>query len=101
VAAPAALLLAATAAILLVRDALYAGDEPRAPAGALRTTAPTSTRALPTTTRPQPARYHVVEPGDTLVVIGERYDTTIGELVRLNPDVDPTNLVVGRRIRVG
>ncbi len=103
VAAPAALLLAATVAILLVRDGLHADDEPEPPAAVRTTTAATTTttRTAATTTRPQPAaRYHVIEPGDTLLVISERFDTTVTALLRLNPGVDPTNLVVGRRIRV-
>jgi LysM repeat protein len=80
--------------------------------GALPTTRPTTSSptttklvlttptATTTTTTAQEAEYHVVESGDTLGSIAEKYDTTVEELVRLNPGVDPTALRVGDRIRV-
>ena len=42
----------------------------------------------------------MIQSGDTLGSIAVKYDTTVEELVRLNPDVDPTALRVGQRIRV-
>jgi LysM repeat protein len=109
---PAAFLAAVTIAVLLVRAGLGGGDGSTTTVGALpttrtTTTSPTTTRlvlttptATTTTTTAQEAEYHVVESGDTLGSIAERYDTTIEELVRLNPGVDPTALRVGDRIRV-
>ena len=45
-------------------------------------------------------RYHVVRPGDTLFKIAQMYGTTVEELRRLNPGVDPNNLQVGRKLKV-
>jgi LysM repeat protein len=110
--APAAFLAAVTIAVLLVKAGLSGGDGSTTTVGALPTTrpttsSPTTTRlvlttptATTTTTTAQEGEYHVVESGDTLGSIAEKYDTTVEELVRLNPGVDPTALRVGDRIRV-
>jgi LysM repeat protein len=58
------------------------------------------TASTPTTTTDAAGEYYVIESGDTLGSIAVKYDTTVEELVRLNPDVDPTALRVGERIRV-
>jgi LysM repeat protein len=109
---PAAFLAAVTIAVLLVRAGLSGGDGSTTTVGALPTTrpttsSPTTTRlvlttptATTTTTTAQEGEYYVVESGDTLGSIAERYDTTVDELVRLNPGVDPVALRVGDRIRV-
>jgi LysM repeat protein len=106
VAAPAAFLVAATVAILLVRSALDAGDAP-APITATTTTAPgvrearrpATTRAAPTGTAAA-AEYYVIERGDTLASVADQYGTTVEQLLVLNPDVDPVSLTIGQRIRV-
>lgn len=104
-AAPAALLLGATVLILLVRSAL--DDEPAdtttptatAPAAPATTgTSPTTT--APTTTAAAPEAFYTIESGDTLESIAGAYGTTVEELLRLNPGIDPTNLTVGQRIQV-
>ena len=58
---------------------------------------PTSTAATTTTG----GQYYTVASGDTLGGIAGKYGTTVDELVRLNPGVDPTALHVGQKIRVG
>lgn len=110
VAAPAAFLLAATVAVVLVRSALEA-DEPVPAARTTGTSAPATTRpattvtltattgSAPTTTGPL-AEFYVIESGDTLATIAETYGTSVEELLELNPGVDPTTLSVGQRIRV-
>jgi LysM repeat protein len=110
--APAAFLAAVTIAVLLVKAGLSGGDGSTTTVGASPTTRPTTSSptttklvlttptATTTTTTAQEAEYHVVESGDTLGSIAEKYDTTVEELVRLNPGVDPTALRVGDRIRV-
>ena len=42
----------------------------------------------------------MIEAGDTLAVIADRYETTVEELLVLNPDIDPVSLTIGQRIRV-
>jgi LysM repeat protein len=110
--APAAFLVAVTVAVLLVKAGLSGGDgstttvvsATTGPTTTGRTTtrlvltSPTGTTT--TTTTAQEGEYYVIETGDTLGTIAEKYDTTVEELVRLNPGVDPTALRVGDRIRV-
>jgi LysM repeat protein len=101
--APAAFLAAATVAVLLVRSGLSNGDESAPPAAT--TTVATSTAEPPATTGGTTAsvagsEFYEIEPGDTLAVIADRHDTTVEQLLVLNPDLDPVALTVGERIRV-
>jgi LysM repeat protein len=109
--APAAFLAAATIAVILIKAGLSdgSGAEPTtvgALPNAAATTAPRVTSQLvltestPTTTTTPEGQYYVIQGGDTLGSIALKYDTTVEDLVRLNPDVDPTALHVGQRIRV-
>jgi LysM repeat protein len=101
-AAPAAFLLGATVLVLLVRSAL--DDDPAATTTPATTaTAPTTatgTAATTTTTAAEPEAFYTIESGDTLESIAAAYGTTVEELLRLNPGIDPTSLTVGQRIRV-
>ena len=105
-AAPAAFLAAATIAILLVRSGLENGETTPSPATtaatttAPRTTGPGTTATTTTTTSQAGAEFYEIQPGDTLAVIAEEHDTTVEQLLVLNPDVDPVALTVGQRIRV-
>jgi LysM repeat protein len=100
--APAAFLLAATVAVLLVRSGLSNGDasEPRTPTVATTTVERSPTTTAETTTEPKDAEFYEIQAGDTLAVIADRYDTTVEQLLILNPDIDPVALTVGDRIRV-
>jgi N-acetylmuramoyl-L-alanine amidase len=101
-AAPAAFLAAATVAILLVRSGLENGDT-TVPARTAAVTTSGSTTTAPatgTTTSAAGAEFYVIQAGDTLAVIADQHDTTVEQLLVLNPDVDPVALTVGQRIRV-
>jgi N-acetylmuramoyl-L-alanine amidase len=103
-AAPLAFLAAATVAILLIRSGLENGDTttPRTTTAAT-TTATGTTKAGTTgrtTTNQAGAEFYVIRAGDTLAVIADAHDTTVEQLLVLNPDVDPVALTVGQRIRV-
>jgi LysM repeat protein len=88
--APIAFLAAATAAALLVRAGLKAGnDRPAAPSQTVTERAPSGKKA-----------FYRVRPGDTLGVVAERYKTTVDDLIALNPQVDPNALHIGERIRI-
>src|SRR5215218_1614109 len=109
-AAPAAFLAAATIAVLLIKAGLNNDSEPAAvtttATTAATTTQPTTTLVLTGTagssdTQPPGAQYYMIESGDTLGAIAEKYDTTVEALLALNPDVDPNALHPGDRIRVG
>ena len=105
-AAPAAFLVAATIAILIVRSGLDNGSASTPPVTATTTTAPqttgssTTTTAATTTTDTAGAEFYVIRAGDTLAVIADEHDTTVEQLLVLNPDVDPVAMTVGQRIRV-
>jgi LysM repeat protein len=103
-AAPAAFLLAATIAILLIRSVL-SDDGPAGSGAAPATTSSPATKPKPTTIRaattPQAAHEaYAIRAGDTLGIVADRYDTTVEALVELNPGIDPTGLQVGQEIRV-
>ena len=109
--APAAFLAAATVAVLLVKAGLNDSDgEPTTTATPTTAThtapaAPTTTIVLTdsatVTTTPANAQYYVIQAGDTLGAIAARYNTTVDELMTLNPGLDPNALHPGDRIRVG
>ena len=102
-AAPAAFLAAATVAILLVRSGLENGDATTPPATTAVTTAPATTGPRTTggtTTDAAGVEFYVIQAGDTLAVIADEHDTTVEQLLVLNPEVDPVALTVGQRIRV-
>ena len=101
-AAPVAFLAAATVAILLVRAGLDNGDAtpPAATTSATTTAATTEPGTTGTTTNAAGAEFYVIQAGDTLAVIADEHDTTVEQLLVLNPDVDPVALTVGQRIRV-
>lgn len=82
--APAALLLAVTIAVLLVRAGLQDGE----PAG-----------DRPGITAVEP-RFHVVTAGETLASIASRYGVDVDQIRDLNPGIDPVSLAVGSRVRV-
>jgi LysM repeat protein len=108
--APAAFLAAATIAIILIKAGLRDESEAQPttvgaiPTAATTTAARTTTRLVltgsTTTTTATEGEYYVIQSGDTLGSIAVKYDTTVEDLVRLNPDVDPTSLHIGQRIRV-
>jgi LysM repeat protein len=112
--APAAFLAAVTIAVILIKAGLNSGSGSTMTVGLPPTTAATTTR--PTTTKlvlttPQSttatttetttpgAEYYVVQSGDTLGSIAQKYSATVDELMTLNPGIDPTALRIGQRIR--
>lgn len=102
-AAPAAFLVAATIAVLLVRSAL--SDEqvtPQRPSTTAATTqGTTTTGAAPgTTTGAAGRKFYEIQAGDTLETIAADNSTTVEQLLVLNPDIDPVALSIGQRIRV-
>ena len=103
-AAPAAFLVAATVAILIVRSGLENGSTSTTPATTVAaTTAPQTTApgtTATTSTNAAGAEFYEIESGDTLAVIADAHDTTVEQLLVLNPELDPVALTVGERIRV-
>ena len=102
-AAPAAFLLAATVAIVLVRSGMDAGDD----AGTRTASVPTLTRkhVATTTTKRHTTTvssqaFWVVQAGDTFGVISTKTGVPVATIERLNPNVSSTSLFIGEKIRL-
>jgi LysM repeat protein len=103
-AAPAAFLLAVTVAVFFVRAALRP-DRAQQPGGssASTTQAPhtVSTTTVGTTAAKAAARrFWTVRAGDTFSVIAARTGVSVAVLESLNPNVSPTTLFIGEKIRI-
>jgi LysM repeat protein len=113
--APAAFLAAVTIAVILIKAGLNGGSGSTTTVGlgpttAARTTTQTTTRLVLTTpqsstattteTTTPGAQYYVVQSGDTLGSIAQKYGATVDALTTLNPGIDSTALRIGQRIRV-
>jgi LysM repeat protein len=110
-AAPAAFLLAATIAVLLIRSGLEAGgtssttrfEIPTTPIKRVATTTTkkqTKTSTVKTTTSATSSRFWIVKAGDTFGVISSKSGVPVAELQRLNPNASSTSLFIGERIRL-
>jgi LysM repeat protein len=122
--APAAFLAAVTIVVILIKSGLNGGSGSTATLGLLPTTTHTATTAVTTTnklvltapltstattatattattaTTTPGAQYYVVQSGDTLGSIAQKYNSTVADLMTLNPGIDPTALHIGQKIRV-
>ena len=126
--APAAFLAAVTIAVVLIKAGLSGSSDTSPTVGALPTSSSTTSRTLPTTTKlvlttpgqtaststtasttsattttgttVAGAQYYLVQSGDTLGSVAQKYSTTVDQLLTLNPGIDPTTLRIGQRIRV-
>ena len=62
---------------------------------------PTSTKSsTSTTTTTTTTQYHTVVEGDTFGSLAKKYNTTSDAIQKLNPDVEPTKIRIGQKIRV-
>ena len=96
--APAAFLAAVTIAVLLVRAGLDTGSSTSTTTATTARPASTSTT---TSTTPAPSRrYYRLRQGETISDVAIRFDTTVDQLLVLNPGIEPNALRVGQRIRV-
>ena len=97
-AAPVAFLAAVTIAVLLVRSGLNASSSP-SESTTVVTTATTPTTTTTPTRRPRP-KYYRLQAGETISDVALRFDTTVEEVLKLNPKIEPNQLRIGQRIRV-
>ena len=99
--APLAFFAAATILILVVNNSLSRDEQgpsaanPPPPAATGATTARTTTKG-----GAQRRRFYRIREGDTLEVIAQRFDTTVDDLLRLNPGIDANALTPGQRVRI-
>ena len=96
-AAPAASLLAVTAAVLAIHYGLQHQTHPTPPPTTVARTAPRHAHVKRTAAF---TPVYIVQRGDSFSVIAAKTHTSIAALERLNPQVSPTGLRVGQRIRV-
>ena len=96
--APVAFLAAVTIAVLLVRSGLQTKDSPSTTS--IATTTQTTSTPTGTGRRPSSGSSSTGCPGETLSDVAIRFNTTVEQLLALNPGIEPTNLNVGQRIRV-
>lgn len=96
-AAPAAFFACAIVLIVLVQRGLDGGSS-----AGVNTTPSVSTPTATGGTTTETKRRHIyrVRQGDTLESIAAKFETTVDDLLQLNPDVDPLALSPGQRIRV-
>jgi LysM repeat protein len=94
--APAAFLLAVTIAVLLVRSGLQSDPAPAGTVATQTVATPPATTAVPVKRR----RFYRLKAGETLSDVAITFDTTVEQLLALNPGIEPTNLIVGQRVRV-
>jgi Tfp pilus assembly protein FimV len=100
--APLAFFAAATLLVVLVNSAMDAANNGEADA-----TPPAAPTANPSTTDTRPGRvprsqrrFYRIKAGDTLDQIAGRFDTTVDDLLRINPGIDAQALTPGQRIRI-
>jgi LysM repeat protein len=101
--APLAFFLAALILILLVNDAIESRSDSASSAATGDTTSvSTAPTATGTTTTPGPTRrtFYRIKPGDTLETVAAKKNTSVDDLIQLNPNIDPNNLQPGQRIRI-
>ena len=102
--APAAFLLAATIAILLIRSGLQAGSPTSTTTSGVvtqpqKTVASHTTTRGTTTTKSRP-RFWTVQAGDTFGVISSKSGVPVATIQRLNPNVKSTSLFIGQKLRL-
>ena len=102
--APAAFLLAATIAIVLIRAGLEAGGSGRtvttASAPAPRKHVIATTTGATTTSAVATKRFWIVQAGDTFGVISSKSGVPVATIEQLNPNVHSTSLFIGEKIRL-
>lgn len=98
-AAPVAFFCAAIVLVLLVQSAISsnASEEAKTPTVTVQTTTGSGTT---TSGKPKKKRFYRVRSGDTLESIAAKFDTTVDDLLRINPGIDPLALSPRQRIRV-
>jgi len=95
--APLAFFAAATILIVLIQRGLDGGSTDTATTATPTITSPPPTGSTTTSTK---KRFYRVKRGDTLESIAAKFNTTVDDLLTLNPDVDPLALSPRQRIRV-
>jgi LysM repeat protein len=104
-AGPAAFLLAATIAILLIRSGLQAGSnptqtQPPIPTVTRKRVATTTVRTTTAKAKKTTQRFWTVQAGDTFAVISTKSGVPVATIERLNPNAKSTSLFIGEKLRL-
>ena len=99
IAAPAAFFLAATILVILIERGL-SDSSSSTPTTSLPTSIVADTTTNSGTTTSKKKQIYRVKAGDTLESIAAKFDTTVDDLLSLNPGIDPLALSPGQKIRV-
>jgi LysM repeat protein len=102
--APAAFLLAATVAVVLIHSGLEAGGS-RPTVTTVGSPAPrkhviSTTTGTTTTSAAATKRFWIVQAGDTFGVISSKSGVPVATIEQLNPNVHSTSLFIGEKIRL-
>jgi LysM repeat protein len=100
IAAPAAFFLAATILVVLIERGLDSSSTETSTTAAPTVTTPATTPTTGTSTGKQKKQIYRVKAGDTLESIAAKFDSTVDDLLALNPGIDPLALSPGQKIRV-
>jgi LysM repeat protein len=100
IAAPAAFFLAATILVVLIERGLDSGSAETPTTAVPTITSPDDTPTTGTSTGKTKKQIYRVKPGDTLESIAAKFDSTVDDLLALNPGIDPLALSPGQKIRV-
>ena len=95
-AAPVAFLALVTIAVLLVRQGLQTSSSSATTSGVTTTAGAHPTSAA----RRANPRYYRLRAGETISDVAIRFNTTVEQLLALNPGIDPNALDVGQRVRI-
>jgi LysM repeat protein len=103
--APAAFLLAATIAIVLIRSGLQSGTSTPTTTVAVQTThktvsTSTTVSSGQTSTAASTPRFWTVKAGDTFGVISTKSGVPVATIQQLNPNVKSTSLFIGEKLRL-
>jgi LysM repeat protein len=106
-AAPAAFLLVATVAIVLIRSGIESGHDQR-PAKSASVPLPPHRKVITTTTKRTTTagttttaeEFWTVQAGDTFGVISTKTGVPVATIEKLNPDASSTTLHIGQKIRI-
>ena len=97
-AAPVAFFVAATVLVVLIERGLNGGSTSTSTTGLPTTSTPAATP--PTTTAKKNKKIYRVRTGDTLESIARKFNSSVDDLLTLNPGIDPLALSPGQKIRV-
>ena len=100
IAAPAAFFLAATILVILIERGLNDSSGSTSTTALPTTSTPATTTTSGTTTPNKKKQIYRVKAGDTLESIAAKFDTTVDDLLALNPGIDPLALSPGQKVRV-